>query len=134
MQTMNLFGKQNKNVNDHYTKEQLALLEKIMPVDVFFLPDEERESMTKEDIEQREKELDSYEQLNVLDEANILAVMYDSLAMSLKAIMNFYAYYNELPDEIKNKYNIIEQLKELMPPEDYGMSLSEIQKTLGANR
>lgn len=134
MQTMNLFGKQNKNVNNHYTKAQLDLLEKIMPPDAFVLPDEERESMTKEDIEQREEELDRYEQLNVLDEANILAVMYDSLAMSLKAIMNFYAYYNELPDEIKNKYNIIEQLKELMPPEDYGMSRSEIQKTLGANR
>lgn len=60
--------------------------------------------------------------------------MYVALCKTLSNIFCFYTDYGRLPDEIKNKVNVVEKMKELMSSKDYGMSLSEIQKTLGANR
>lgn len=117
-----------------YTEEQLALLEKIMPENPGDMPHDDGEEISDEEWEQYEEECNRYEQLNVSSEANTISFMYDEMKEALFSLMLFYSYYDELPDEIKNKVSIVAKMKELIQSKDRGMYLSEIRKTFNVSR
>ena len=128
---MNLFG---ENTEKKYTEEQLALLEKILPENPDDMPHDDGEEISDEEWEQYEEECNRYEQLNVSSEANTISLMYDEMEDALFSLMLFYSYYDELPDEIKNKVSIVAKMKELIQSKDRGMDLSEIRKTFNVSR
>lgn len=62
-----------------------------------------------------------------------LELMYGALCETLYNIFCFYTDYDSLPDEIKNKVNVVEKMKELMPSKDYCKGADRIQEIFGTD-
>lgn len=135
METMNLFG---EKAEKHYTKEQLALLEKIFPQNPDCYLDSYQEFV--DEYEERLKEFreengeDFYsnvdeflKDLGINNEAYHILEMYRALEEVLFKINSFYHHYDKLPDRIKNDVNLVKRMKDLMPSNKYDIDSQDVK-------